>query len=73
MTIKEMIRAHLTLVHVYHAMSQPTSVGGPYIIPVYITTGMVGLRLSQKLSKTLSLWDPINRHVPVHNQTCSSG
>jgi hypothetical protein len=34
--IKEMIRAHLTLVHVFHVISRWTSVGGPCTILVYI-------------------------------------
>jgi hypothetical protein len=28
--------AHITLVHVFHAMSQQASVGGPYTISIYI-------------------------------------
>jgi hypothetical protein len=33
--IKEMIRAHLSLVHVFHMISRWTSVGGPCTIPMY--------------------------------------
>jgi hypothetical protein len=42
MIVKEMIRAHLTLVHIFHAMSQWASVGGTYIILVYMIADMVG-------------------------------
>jgi hypothetical protein len=33
---KEMIRAHLTLVHVFHTIPRRTSVGGPCTIPFYL-------------------------------------
>jgi hypothetical protein len=40
--IKETNWAHLTIMHVFHAIPRWVSVGGPCTILVYITTGMVG-------------------------------
>jgi hypothetical protein len=63
MTIKESIQTHLTLVHVFHAMSRRASLSGTYTIPVYITTGMVGYCLTQRPSELLSLRDPHKSHM----------
>jgi hypothetical protein len=61
-TIKESSQAHLTLVHVFHVIPRWASVGGPHTIPD------TPWRYGGVSSTLISLLDPINPYVPVHNQ-----
>jgi hypothetical protein len=42
--------------------------GWPMRYPFYHLRGMVGYRPTQRSMKLVSLWDPVNPILPIHNQ-----